>query len=377
MIEEEQGTLANGTNGVKVGLLLERRGSKGGASNYKREEASASEDNNVSSKTKSAASPQAPAQPTLNTNVNSTITSSRPERGREQRPSRARSSKTSTPIVNTFAESEAANRENHRADAKFKRPASSSSRSARNKDPLHDSLSPSGLPPKRSHKKGAGLAAQAAVLQAKLAKQSSNKADFSMADDHHSLESNNANHSTSNSNSTTSPTTTSATNDFNHASATSSSSNNNSNNKNKATTPSPPPNSAIEPVNIDMQENNLGEEAEEEEEEAEETLDSSGEEPRYCYCQQVSYGEMVACDADDCPREWFHLECVGLGRAPGRNARWFCEECKERLKVAGNVGGAVVGGNGMVNGQALGPGQGQGQGQATAQAQAVGGRRGR
>ncbi len=42
-------------------------------------------------------------------------------------------------------------------------------------------------------------------------------------------------------------------------------------------------------------------------------------EPRYCYCDQVSYGSMVACDAKDCPREWFHLNCVGLTRAPGKN----------------------------------------------------------
>ncbi|OJD22590.1 hypothetical protein ACJ73_06060 [Blastomyces percursus] len=39
-------------------------------------------------------------------------------------------------------------------------------------------------------------------------------------------------------------------------------------------------------------------------------------EPRYCYCNQVSFGEMVACDNETCPREWFHLSCVGLSRAP-------------------------------------------------------------
>lgn len=45
--------------------------------------------------------------------------------------------------------------------------------------------------------------------------------------------------------------------------------------------------------------------------------DEDGEnEPRYCYCNGVSYGEMVGCDADNCSREWFHLQCVGLTRAP-------------------------------------------------------------
>ena len=39
-------------------------------------------------------------------------------------------------------------------------------------------------------------------------------------------------------------------------------------------------------------------------------------EPRYCYCNGYSYGEMVACDFDGCEREWFHLECAGLAKAP-------------------------------------------------------------
>lgn len=61
---------------------------------------------------------------------------------------------------------------------------------------------------------------------------------------------------------------------------------------------------------------------EEEEEEEEEELD--GSEPRYCYCDGVSYGEMVACDMPDCKREWFHLGCVGLAKAPTKNGKSFC-----------------------------------------------------
>ncbi|KAK7207249.1 hypothetical protein BZA70DRAFT_270817 [Myxozyma melibiosi] len=48
-------------------------------------------------------------------------------------------------------------------------------------------------------------------------------------------------------------------------------------------------------------------------------------EPVYCYCQQVSYGEMVACDGPDCKREWFHLPCVGLNAPP--KGSWYCNEC--------------------------------------------------
>ena len=44
--------------------------------------------------------------------------------------------------------------------------------------------------------------------------------------------------------------------------------------------------------------------------------DINPDEPRYCYCNGVSYGEMVGCDGDTCEREWFHLECVGLKVAP-------------------------------------------------------------
>jgi hypothetical protein len=49
--------------------------------------------------------------------------------------------------------------------------------------------------------------------------------------------------------------------------------------------------------------------------------DEEGE-PRYCYCNEISFGEMVACDNDACPREWFHLSCVGLTKPPGRNGEF-------------------------------------------------------
>ncbi|KAJ5440897.1 Zinc finger PHD-finger [Penicillium cf. griseofulvum] len=55
--------------------------------------------------------------------------------------------------------------------------------------------------------------------------------------------------------------------------------------------------------------------------------DEEGE-PRYCYCNEISFGEMVACDNDACPREWFHLSCVGLTKPPGKNGTsllWLVE----------------------------------------------------
>ncbi|ORZ00092.1 hypothetical protein BCR42DRAFT_429927 [Absidia repens] len=48
-------------------------------------------------------------------------------------------------------------------------------------------------------------------------------------------------------------------------------------------------------------------------------------EPKYCYCNQVSFGDMVACDGDNCEKEWFHYSCVGLTAPPV--GKWFCEDC--------------------------------------------------
>ncbi|KAI1341833.1 hypothetical protein F5Y15DRAFT_375404 [Xylariaceae sp. FL0016] len=67
--------------------------------------------------------------------------------------------------------------------------------------------------------------------------------------------------------------------------------------------------------------------------------EGDADEPLYCYCNGVSYGEMVACDANDCEREWFHLECVGLKAAPPSNVKWYCDHCKDRLKTGKKVNG--------------------------------------
>jgi hypothetical protein len=49
--------------------------------------------------------------------------------------------------------------------------------------------------------------------------------------------------------------------------------------------------------------------------------DANDDEPRYCYCNRVSFGEMVACDNEKCVKEWFHLDCAGLKKAPGKNGK--------------------------------------------------------
>ncbi|KAK7499909.1 hypothetical protein BaRGS_00008757 [Batillaria attramentaria] len=54
---------------------------------------------------------------------------------------------------------------------------------------------------------------------------------------------------------------------------------------------------------------------------------------KYCLCNQVSYGDMVGCDNEDCPIEWFHYGCVGLTQAP--KGKWFCPQCTAAMKRRG------------------------------------------
>lgn len=51
-------------------------------------------------------------------------------------------------------------------------------------------------------------------------------------------------------------------------------------------------------------------------------------EPRYCNCNRVSFGVMIACEGPNCEKEWFHLECVGLLEVPPRTTKWYCPSCR-------------------------------------------------
>ena len=100
------------------------------------------------------------------------------------------------------------------------------------------------------------------------------------------------------------------------------------------------------------------------------------DEPRYCLCNQVSYGSMVACDNEEvtmiivliiiikkspifkilhqiqfihltlffyyhfsnlifnflqCQFEWFHYGCVGITQPP--KGKWFCPPCTVQMKM--------------------------------------------
>ncbi|KAA1466560.1 hypothetical protein DENSPDRAFT_831411 [Dentipellis sp. KUC8613] len=63
----------------------------------------------------------------------------------------------------------------------------------------------------------------------------------------------------------------------------------------------------------------------------------------YCFCQERSWGEMIACDNPECAYQWFHLQCVNV-KAPLPEV-WFCSECIEKGAAGGYVGGNASGGN--------------------------------
>lgn len=54
--------------------------------------------------------------------------------------------------------------------------------------------------------------------------------------------------------------------------------------------------------------------------------DIDPDEPRYCTCNQVSYGQMVGCDNDNCSIEWFHFDCMKLMSKP--KGKWYCPDCR-------------------------------------------------
>ena len=61
---------------------------------------------------------------------------------------------------------------------------------------------------------------------------------------------------------------------------------------------------------------------------------SADDEPElYCYCRAAEMEglPMIACDAPDCPVEWFHFFCVGITNEPDSDEEWYCDECKSKL----------------------------------------------
>ncbi|MBW0492870.1 hypothetical protein O181_032585 [Austropuccinia psidii MF-1] len=82
--------------------------------------------------------------------------------------------------------------------------------------------------------------------------------------------------------------------------------------------------SAATPKEMDepTAETNLAEEAEVDEGEESNAGDDT---TLYCFCQRVSWGEMIGCDNKTCQYEWFHVPCLGLKETP--TGKWYCPQC--------------------------------------------------
>jgi inhibitor of growth protein 3 len=58
---------------------------------------------------------------------------------------------------------------------------------------------------------------------------------------------------------------------------------------------------------------------------------------RYCFCNQRSYGEMVACENEDCPYQWFHTGCLNMKKVPDEDEDWYCPTCREKPEIIEKV----------------------------------------
>ncbi|KAF3385331.1 Chromatin modification-related protein YNG2 [Penicillium rolfsii] len=79
----------------------------------------------------------------------------------------------------------------------------------------------------------------------------------------------------------------------------------------------------------DMSDSDKSDVADEDMDDDEEEDEGAEDTKVYCTCRTVSHGDMVACDNDNCPYEWFHWKCVGLTREPV--GTWYCDECRQTL----------------------------------------------
>uniref|UniRef100_A0A0K0DBU3 Inhibitor of growth protein n=1 Tax=Angiostrongylus cantonensis TaxID=6313 RepID=A0A0K0DBU3_ANGCA len=58
---------------------------------------------------------------------------------------------------------------------------------------------------------------------------------------------------------------------------------------------------------------------------SEEEGESDDSKRKWCFCNEKSYGDMVACDNKACPYQWFHYPCVNISSTP--KGRWYCPHC--------------------------------------------------
>ena len=49
----------------------------------------------------------------------------------------------------------------------------------------------------------------------------------------------------------------------------------------------------------------------------------------WCYCKGEEMGEMIGCDSESCPIQWFHTACLKMKHTP--TGKRFCPECTKKL----------------------------------------------
>jgi hypothetical protein len=47
----------------------------------------------------------------------------------------------------------------------------------------------------------------------------------------------------------------------------------------------------------------------------------------FCFCRKPEFGQMIACDSDECKYMWFHFECVNVSKKGVPKGKWFCPAC--------------------------------------------------
>ena len=53
--------------------------------------------------------------------------------------------------------------------------------------------------------------------------------------------------------------------------------------------------------------------------------------PQFDYCREGEHGQMVGCDNEQYPYQWFHLDCLNLKAVP-KSKTWYCPECQKCCK---------------------------------------------
>ncbi|KAE9421358.1 hypothetical protein Angca_007307 [Angiostrongylus cantonensis] len=69
---------------------------------------------------------------------------------------------------------------------------------------------------------------------------------------------------------------------------------------------------------------------------SEEEGESDDSKRKWCFCNEKSYGDMVACDNKACPYQWFHYPCVNISSTP--KGRWYCPHCTNERGRRGDYG---------------------------------------